>query len=125
MPELGQISEVDAKLAHAVGSITGASLTELWAKEKLPEALFDAANEPRLWGHVAAHDDFDPSEITPEHVEDLLGFLDIVPDMVYLTPAKLEHAIGSRKTLANRKIRGKEILTELIPKRIPRSSTPR
>jgi len=106
---------IDAKLAHSVGSITGAimsartaveriqrqkkvgSLTDLWAKEQLSPALFDAANEPRLWANATAHDDFDPTEITAEHVGDLLGFLDQVLDMVYLMPKRLDRAAEARK----------------------------
>lgn len=83
------------------------SLTDLWKKEKLPAAIFDAANEPRLWGHVTAHDDFDPTEITPEHVEELLGFLDIVLDIVYVTPAKLERAGRARKGIGQ--LKGPEV----------------
>ena len=54
------------------------SLSDLWQEEKSSQlsSLFDTANEPRLWGHVIAHDDFDIEDVTIEHVDDLLSFLE-------------------------------------------------
>jgi hypothetical protein len=117
VPEPVRSAVVDAKLAHAAGSKTGAimsartcvervqrresakSLTELWETKGLPKSLFDTANEPRLWGHVVAHDDFDPESVTDEQVKDLLSFLDVFLDMLYVTPAKLERARSSRREI--------------------------
>ena len=117
IPEPIRSAVGDAKLAHAAGSKTGAvmsartcvervqrcesasSLTELWETKGLSKSLFDTANEPRLWGHVVAHDDFDPDSITDEQVSDLISFLDLFLDMLYMTPAKLERARNSRKEI--------------------------
>jgi len=119
VPEPVHSAVVDAKLAHAVGSITGAvmsirtaveriqthagagSLSELWETKGLSPSLFDTANEPRLWANVITHKhkDFDPADVTLEHVTDLLGFLDILLDMVYIIPEKLKRSRESRAKL--------------------------
>lgn len=112
-----RVAAIDAKLSHAVGSKTGAimslrtaverlqrdkevaSLTELWERERLPPTFFDAANEPRHWGNVIAHEDFDHANLTGEHVEQLLVFFDLILDMVYETPAKLQRLVVERSRL--------------------------
>ena len=119
VPEPVHSAVVDAKLAHAVGSITGAvmsmrtaveriqthagagSLNELWEIKGLSPSIFDTANEPRHWANVITHKhkDFDPADITLEHVTDLLGFLDILLDNVYVTPEKLKRAREARAKL--------------------------
>ena len=117
VPEPVRSAVIDGKLAYAAGSKTGAvmsirtvieriqrrenvgRLSELWETRRLPEPLFDTANEPRLWGHVVAHDDFDPEAVTDEHVRDLLDFTDILLEMLYVAPARLERAKESRGKL--------------------------
>jgi len=117
IPEPVRSAVKDAKLSRAAKSVTGCimsirtaveriqttegagSLGELWTTKGLSPALFDTANEPRLWGNVLTHADFDPAEVTLEHVDDLLDYLDIMLDMVYLTPRRLERSIESRKKL--------------------------
>jgi len=117
IPEPIRSAVIDAHLAYAAGSKTGAimsvrtaverlqrhekvsSLSALWEAKKLPESLFDTANEPRLWGHAIAHDDFDPNTVTDEHVKDLLMFVDVLLEMLYIIPAKLGRAREARKSL--------------------------
>ena len=115
IPEPVRSAVIDGKLAYAAGSKTGAvmsirtaieriqrrekvkSLSELWETKKLPKSLFDTANEPRLWGHVVAHKDFDPDIVTDENVHDLLDFTDVLLDMLYVTPERLERAKKARE----------------------------
>ena len=75
------------------------SLTELWEKEALPPTFFDAANEPRHWGNVIGHDDFDYEGVTREQVGELIAFMDIVLDMVYLIPARLVRTLAARQNI--------------------------
>ena len=115
VPEPVRSAVVDAKRAYAVDSKTGAimsvrtaveriqrqqevgSLTELWDKRKLPLDLFDTANEPRLWGHVVAHNDFAPEAVTRGHVAELLTFVDRVLELIYKMPARLQRAKKARE----------------------------
>ena len=119
IPEPVRAALADAKLAAAAGSKTGAvmsirtavervqrrekvkSLSELWDIRKLPTTLFDTANEPRLWGHVTAHDDFDPSGVTDDHIKDLLDFIDVFMDMLYITPKRLDRARKARQKIGD------------------------
>lgn len=118
VPEPVRSAVLDGKRAYAADSTTGAvmsirtaieriqrrekvkSLSDLWETRSLPKSLFDSANEPRLWGHVVAHDDFDPAAVTGQHVHDLLDFVDLLLDTLYVTPARLERAKKSRGEIA-------------------------
>ena len=117
VPEPVRAAVVDAKRAAAAKSVTGAvmslrtaveriqrdrgaeSLTALWDDTRLPPDLFDTANEPRLWGHVMAHDDFDPDAIKEEHVAELVTFVDMLLDLLYVVPERLRRARETRKAI--------------------------
>lgn len=114
VPERVRAAVKDAKRAFAAESVTGAimslrtavariqkqqkvaDLTELWEKRSLPPGFFDTANENRHWGHMIAHDDFEPKDVTPNDVEALLEMFDVLLDIVYVTEARLSK-IKSRR----------------------------
>lgn len=117
IPEPIRLAVIDAKRAHAADSKTGAimslrtaverlqrdkkvsSLSELWKKESLPPGYFDTVNEPRLWGHLIAHADFDYLGVKSEHVEELITFTDIILDIVYEMPARLARSHADRQRI--------------------------
>ena len=71
-------------------------------KRGLSPSLFDAANEPRKWGDVTAHVNYDPLDITIEDVAELVEYLDLVLEMVYLLPAKFDRSKLRRKAVEER-----------------------
>ena len=123
VPEAVRSAVRNGKPARAVGSMTGAimsartaveriqgqkkvgSLSELWEQEKssLTSSLFDTANEPRLWGHVIAHDDFDIEDLALEHVDDLLIFMDQLLELLYIIPENPKGAGEDRKKIEDKK----------------------
>ncbi len=98
----------EAKKAHSVGletcSLLGArtalirmqrqqeckGIDDLVAKGVITPFLARQANEVRLWGNVTAHEDVPPEHPESADVEQLLGFLDLLFDTVYVQPARLE-----------------------------------
>jgi len=109
----------DAKLAFAAGSVTGAimsarvatarmttdhkvsSLSELWKAKGLSPAYFPAANEPRKWGDMVTHKDFDPEDISLDDVADILKYLDIILSVIYVSTKEMDRLGEKRKKLEN------------------------
>ena len=47
------------------------------------------ANELRLWANVVGHEDMSPDAPSLEDVEQLLSYVDMLFDAVYVQPARL------------------------------------
>jgi hypothetical protein len=105
IPEGVRRAFVEAKRAHAVGADVPALLgartaltrmqreqgcsriDELAEHGKISRLLAGQANELRRWANMTGHEDVDnPS---PEDVEQLLSYMDLLFDAVYVQPAKL------------------------------------
>jgi len=125
-PDIGPAPEIpepvrgvlfEAKKAHAVGlqtcSLLAArtalirmqrqqkckGLDDLVAKGVITPFLARQANEVRLWGNATAHEDVPPEHPESADVEQLLEFLGLLLDTVYVQPARLE-ALKAKRSQA-------------------------
>jgi predicted nucleic-acid-binding Zn-ribbon protein len=115
LPENIRRALFEAKKAHAIRLETASLLAartalirmqrhqeckgidELASKGVITRFLAAQAHEIRLWANVAGHDDV-PSDVpAPEDVEQLIGFLDVLLDTIYVQPARLE-ALRQKRT---------------------------
>lgn len=106
LPRQIQIALIDAKKAHAVEAdiaallaarttivrmqrdLHVASLKELRENGRITEVLYRQADEVRLWANAFGHEDV-PDMVEPADVDQLLTYLDILLDAVYVQPARL------------------------------------
>ncbi len=114
MPENIRRMLTEAKTAHAVGAETAALLAARTAlirlqrheecskinglveKGMITKFLADQANEVRLWANVTAHEEVSDSVPASEDVEQLLQYMDVLFDTIYVQPAKLK-ALQSKR----------------------------
>lgn len=104
-PIKGQLEE--ASLAFSVGAIQAciamcqialesvwrangvSDLTGLVTKGLISTGLKQQADEVRLWGNIVKHEVM-PDSVTKEEVEQLLGYLASVLDVIYVQPKQFE-----------------------------------
>ncbi len=104
-PDVGRVL-VDAKKAHSVGAETAAllaartalvrmqrqqktsKLDDLIAKGVITPVLAGQAHEVRLWANATGHEDV-ASEPSAEDVEQLLAYMDLLFETIYVHPEKL------------------------------------
>ena len=109
---------IEAKKAHAVGAETAAllaartalirtqreqdvsSIKELADAGKITPLLYRQADEVRLWANVTAHEDIQEDTPEPEDVSQLLEYLELLFDTLYVQPAKLAK-LSERRTNLN------------------------
>lgn len=67
-------------------------------KDKISATLYNGANEIRLWGNLAKHElIIDP--VSKEGAEQLLGYLEMLLNEVYVEPQRLDSLAKRRKEL--------------------------
>jgi Domain of unknown function (DUF4145) len=67
----------------------------------ISQNLFDKANEVRLWGNMAKHEGLHES-ITASDAEDLLTYVELILNAVYVEPAKLANLKQKRESVEHR-----------------------
>lgn len=106
----------EASLCFAVGayracvSMCGTALEALWRDQQvsgldelkgkgvISVTLYKRANEVRLWGNVAKHE-LIPDVVERDDAEQLLGYLEILLNEVYVEPKRLEGLAKKREQL--------------------------
>jgi len=73
-------------------------LNELLANGIISQNLFDRATEIRLWAGITKHKPLTES-VSPEDAEQLLEYLSMILDHVYVEPARLEALKKKRKQI--------------------------
>ena len=73
------------------------SLKELRDKGMISDALFQQADEVRLWANVIGHEDYDAEVLTRELSDELVTYIESLLDAVYVQPAKLARHRELRK----------------------------
>ncbi len=114
IPENIRRMVVEAKSAHAVAADTAALLAartalirlqrhencskinDLVEKGIITKFLANQANEVRLWANVTGHEEVADNVLVPEDVEQLLQYMDVLFDTIYVQPAKLK-ALQSKR----------------------------
>lgn len=99
---------IEAQKAYAVGAETASllaartalirmlrdqscsSFIELRDNGKLTQLLYEQANEIRLWATMTGHEEVSEDNPTPEDVKQLLDYLDILFDTLYVQPVRLK-----------------------------------
>ena len=107
IPEEVRKALIEAKTAHAVradiASLLAArtalirmqrrekcsKINELADQGKITRLLADQANEVRLWANAMGHDEVAPDAPSRDDVEQLLEFMDLLFDTLYVQPEKL------------------------------------
>lgn len=107
VPAVVRSAVVEAKRAHAVGAETAALLTartalirlqrdqkckgidDLVDRGVITRRLAEQAHEVRLWANVTGHEDVPDGVPAPEDVDQLLAYLDILLNTIFVQPAKL------------------------------------
>jgi hypothetical protein len=89
-------------LEHLWNNQKVSGLEELKRQEIISPRLCRRANEIRLWGNLVKHVPMiDP--VTKEDAEQLLGYLELILDEVYVEPNRLINLTDRRKGFDNRK----------------------
>lgn len=109
---------LEAKKAHAVGAETAALLAartallralrelnrlswkDLVDRGEITSLLYTQANEIRLWANVIGHEDMPVDAPEPQDVEQLLSYLDLLFNTLYVQPAQLQRLREKRQTLS-------------------------
>ena len=76
-------------------------LSELKDKGIIPPRLFDRANEVRLWGNLEKHQLF-VEPVSSEDSEQLVGYVQIILNEVYVEPKRLDRLTKKRKELGKK-----------------------
>jgi len=74
------------------------SLKELTEKGIISKQLYERADEIRQWGNIAKHDLLSEA-VSKEDAEQLLEYLEMILDHVYVQPARLDVFREKRKQL--------------------------
>lgn len=77
-------------------------LKDLKDKGIISLQLYERANEIRLWGNVAKHEPI-PDVVTREDSEQLLTYLEMLLDTVYVEPKRLASLIQKREQIEKKK----------------------
>lgn len=92
------ISMCQIALEHIWHEQNVSGLAELKDKGTIPTRLYDRANEIRLWGNLEKHQ-LVIEPISPEDAEQLLVYLEILLNEVYVEPKRLDSLTKKRKEL--------------------------
>lgn len=85
-------------LEHIWHELHVSGLAQLEAKGIIRSGLYSRADEIRLWGNLEKHQLItDP--VSPEDTEQLLGYLEILLNEVYVEPKRLDNLAKKRKEL--------------------------
>lgn len=74
-------------------------LDALVANGIISPTLLGQAHEVRLWGNIMAHEPVLPEEIDKDDVEQLLAYLEILLDAIYVQPKRLSELTQKREKL--------------------------
>lgn len=79
-----------------------ARLNELLSNGIISETLFKRATEIRLWANITKHEPIHES-VSKEDAEQLLTYLEVILNHVYVEPKRLDSLIQKRKQLEKKK----------------------
>ena len=115
VPSKVRAAMIDAKQCHSVNANLGAllaartaiirlqrqleisSLKELFESGMISQMLYEQSDQVRLWANDFAHDDLTDTTPNGKDLDELLQYLDMLLDVIYVQPAKLRRLQSKRR----------------------------
>jgi hypothetical protein len=78
------------------------NLKQLMDKGTISKTLYGQADEVRLWANIIGHEDVLPESVTKEDCEQLLAYVELVLNAVYVEPARFEALKQKREQMGKK-----------------------